>query len=237
MGLTDYIIFGFAALFLIILSLPLLLILRLWIKDEHQAEHSVLRNYPVLGKLRYITEKIGPELRQYLFNNDSEGKPFSRNEMVSTYLSAKYKDRMLGFGSERDFEEPGFYIRNSMYPTHREEMQVDNGKKVKTKVYSIDKDNLFSRKEHRTYTDADPVLLTVDNAVVIGRDTCRHPFHVRGLVGQSAMSYGSLGEKAITALSTGLGLAGGTWMNTGEGGLSQHHLKGGADIICQIGPG
>ncbi len=51
------------------------------------------------------------------------------------------------------------------------------------------------------------------------------------------MSYGSLGDRAITALSKGLGLAGGTWMNTGEGGLSQYHLAGGTDIMIQIGPG
>lgn len=50
------------------------------------------------------------------------------------------------------------------------------------------------------------------------------------------MSFGSLGENAITALSIGLGRAKGTWMNTGEGGLSDHHLKGGVDLICQIGP-
>lgn len=53
----------------------------------------------------------------------------------------------------------------------------------------------------------------------------------------SAMSYGALGENAITALSKGLGVAGGTWMNTGEGGISDHHLAGGADLIMQIGPG
>ena len=51
------------------------------------------------------------------------------------------------------------------------------------------------------------------------------------------MSYGSLGDRAITALSEGLGIAKGTWMNTGEGGISEYHLKGGVDIIMQIGPG
>jgi glutamate synthase domain-containing protein 2 len=50
------------------------------------------------------------------------------------------------------------------------------------------------------------------------------------------MSYGALGSRAITALSMGLGQAK-TWMNTGEGGLSEHHLKGDVDIIFQIGPG
>jgi len=53
----------------------------------------------------------------------------------------------------------------------------------------------------------------------------------------SGMSYGALGNRAITALSNGLGMAQGTWMNTGEGGLSPYHLKGGVDIILQIGPG
>ena len=51
------------------------------------------------------------------------------------------------------------------------------------------------------------------------------------------MSFGALGDRAITALSIGLGRAQGSWMNTGEGGLSDHHLKGDVDIICQIGPG
>jgi glutamate synthase (ferredoxin) len=52
-----------------------------------------------------------------------------------------------------------------------------------------------------------------------------------------AMSYGALGSHAIRALSQGLGLATGSWINTGEGGLSEHHLCGGGDVIFQIGPG
>src|SRR5690606_12333033 len=63
-----------------------------------------------------------------------------------------------------------------------------------------------------------------------------HPFVAKGLIGMSGMSYGSLGKNAITALSKGLALAQGTWMNTGEGGLSPYHLEGGVDIIMQIGP-
>jgi glutamate synthase (ferredoxin) len=60
---------------------------------------------------------------------------------------------------------------------------------------------------------------------------------VRGLIGMGAMSYGALGSHAIRALSQGLGLATGSWINTGEGGLSEHHLCGGGDVIFQIGPG
>ena len=75
-----------------------------------------------------------------------------------------------------------------------------------------------------------------EDAVVIG-PSCKNPFVVKGLIGQSGMSFGALGDHAITALSLGLGRAGGTWMNTGEGGLSPYHLKGNVDIIFQIGPG
>ena len=80
-----------------------------------------------------------------------------------------------------------------------------------------------------------PIYWHDDHAVVIGPNT-KHPFILKGLIGMSAMSFGSLGDHAITALSEGLGLATGTWMNTGEGGLSPYHLKGGVDIIMQIGP-
>ena len=97
-------------------------------------------------------------------------------------------------------------------------------------------DNLFSRKEHREDIPTLPWLLPEEDAIVIGPN-CEHPFHVRSMLGQSAMSYGALGENAITALSKGIGMAQGAWMNTGEGGLSQHHLAGGADIIAQIGSG
>ena len=93
-----------------------------------------------------------------------------------------------------------------------------------------------ARKEHREEIPTLPWLLPEEDAIVIGPN-CEHPFHVRSMLGQSAMSYGALGENAITALSKGIGMAKGAWMNTGEGGLSQHHLAGGADIIAQIGSG
>jgi glutamate synthase (ferredoxin) len=81
-----------------------------------------------------------------------------------------------------------------------------------------------------------PYLLHNEDAVVIGPGL-KHPFVLKGLIGMSAMSYGALGKNAITALSKGLAMAKGTWMNTGEGGLSPYHLEGGVDIIMQIGPG
>lgn len=119
----------------------------------------------------------------------------------------------------------------------RTELKVDNEPKIRTRIYVEEGDNLFSRKERSEERLINPVFLTDDNAVILGEHTCRHPFKLKGLIGQSGMSYGALGENAITALSKGLAMAGGTWMNTGEGGLSQYHLAGKTDIIFQIGPG
>lgn len=221
----------------IIIGVPAFLIIRIFFHDRRQEEHAILRNYPVLGKMRYIIEKMGPELRQYLFNNNNEGKPFSRRQFEFVYKAAKYNNRMLGYGSERDFEKGGYYIVNSMFPAQREEMRVEQEPKVKTQLYHIDNESLFSRKEKRNEAELDPFLLPDEDAIVLGKDTVSHPFKVKGMIGQSAMSFGSLGDHAITALSKGLGMAGGTWMNTGEGSVSPYHLKGDVDIIMQISSG
>ncbi|MEE3952681.1 FMN-binding glutamate synthase family protein [Peribacillus frigoritolerans] len=206
-------------------------------KDDTQKQHSILRNFPLIGRIRYMTEQIGPELRQYLFENNNEGTPFSRKEFEDVVKAGKYKERLIGFGSERDFNEAGYYIRNSMFPNLREELRIDNSQKINTKVYEVDEEGLLTRKEKREDRQIEPYFLRDEDAVIIGGETCRNPFKLKGLVGQSAMSYGALGENAITALSRGLGLAGGTWMNTGEGGLSKYHLSGNPDIMMQIGPG
>ncbi|WP_226386202.1 FMN-binding glutamate synthase family protein [Staphylococcus sp. Marseille-Q1834] len=220
-------------IFIIIIGLLVLAFIFL-LKDRKQTQHSVLRNYPVLGRVRYFAEKIGPELRQYLFANDTEGKPFSRQEYTDIVLSGKYNSRMASFGTLREYKE-GFYIRNTMFPLQAKELQVDNSQMISTFLYKVDNQKLFTRDEHREKQDIDPFYLSDENAVVLGEELA-HPFRIKRLVGQSAMSYGALGSHAITALSKGVARAG-TWMNTGEGGLSEFHLKGGGDIIFQIGPG
>ena len=119
---------------------------------------------------------------------------------------------------------------------YAEEKKFDRETKVKTKRYLLMKDPLLmQRKEKWEDEESSAFLLHDHDAVVIGPNT-KHPFIFKGLIGMSAMSYGALGHNAITALSEGLALAKGTWMNTGEGGLSPYHLKGGVDIIMQIGP-
>lgn len=215
------ILIGFIILCLVIV-VPGIMVLRLYLEDKRQDQHAILRNFPILGKFRYMTEKAGPELRQYLYDHDNSGKPFSRMDYQYVVLPGKYLNNTIGYGSKKNFEDTGYFIKNAIFPKQREELRIDNENLVHTKVYNVSEENLFSRKEQMEDYQAKPWLLPEEDAVVLG-ENCKYPFRVRSMIGQSAMSYGSLGDHAITALSEGIGMAGGAWMNTGEGGLSSHH--------------
>ncbi|WP_067928998.1 FMN-binding glutamate synthase family protein [Alicyclobacillus shizuokensis] len=213
------------------------IVLMLYVHDRRQDQHPVLRNFPVIGMARYFFEKIGPELRQYLYNSDTEGKPFSRVDYETIVKSAKYQRNVIGFGSQRDFDGPGYYIRNAMFPKQMEELRMDRETRIQSKKYVLVSDPLFGPRTEK-WVDANPLayLLADEDAITIGAGV-PHPFVVKGQIGMSGMSFGALGSHAILALSHGLAIAQGTWMNTGEGGLSSYHLDGGVDIIMQIGPG
>ena len=70
----------------LIATLPLLL---LAIYNTRQKKHAVLRNYPLLGYFRYFFEAIRPEIRQYFFESDLDGKPFNRRKRSIVYQRAK----------------------------------------------------------------------------------------------------------------------------------------------------
>ena len=106
----------FVVLLVMFLGPPLVFALLYWL-DRRQTQHAVLRNYPILGRFRYLLEHIGPELRQYLFNADLEGKPFTREGYLSIVFAGKYLNTLISFGSKRDFDKPGWYVRNAMLPT------------------------------------------------------------------------------------------------------------------------
>jgi glutamate synthase (ferredoxin) len=151
-------------------------------------------------------------------------------------LAGKYLKTLVSFGSKRDFEQPGWYLRNALLPRLMEDMAVVTSPRIATHRYETDEEGLFARRERRIETDIAPYTLPDERAIVVGAGL-PHPWRLHGLIGMSAMSYGALGRRAIQALSHGLALAGGSWMNTGEGGLSEHHRVGGGDIVFQIGPG
>jgi len=233
---SDLIVVLTFALLLTMMSVPPLLLAYLYWSDRRQSQHAVLRNFPLLGRLRYLLEHIGPELRQYLFDADLEGKPFSREEYRSVVFAGKYLKTLVSFGSKRDFALEGWYLRNAMLPTLMEDMAVDLEPTISTRFYVTDEEGLFSRSEHLKPQELRPWTLSEDRSLLLGADLDR-PWRLRGLIGMSAMSYGALGRNAIRSMSLGLGMAKGSWMNTGEGGLAEHHLCGGGDVVFQIGPG
>lgn len=78
-----------------------------YIRDVRQKEHSVLRNFPIIGHCRYILESLGVYLRQFWFAQDREELPFDRATRSWVYRAAKNVDMTVGFGSTRDLRPVG----------------------------------------------------------------------------------------------------------------------------------
>ena len=74
------------------------------VRDLLQREHTLLRNFPLLGHARYLLESVGPELRQYLVAGNNEERPFTRDQRRWVYASAKGQNNYFGFGTDNDIE-------------------------------------------------------------------------------------------------------------------------------------
>ena len=97
-----------------IVLVPLVL---LGIYDYFQPKHSILRNYPLAGRLRFLMEGMGPELHQYLVENDTDGRPFDRDTRSVIYQRAKNVADKKPFGTERDVYDSGYsWLTHSISP-------------------------------------------------------------------------------------------------------------------------
>jgi glutamate synthase domain-containing protein 2 len=100
------------------LALLCLFLLGLGWHDTQQSRHSVLRNYPVIGHLRFLLEFIRPEMRQYFIESDSEAAPFSRAQRSLVYQRAKGDADNRPFGTQLDVRANGYeWINHSIAPT------------------------------------------------------------------------------------------------------------------------
>jgi glutamate synthase domain-containing protein 2 len=106
-----------------VLGIALVVVLFYWfIQDITQKKHTVLRNYPVIGRLRYLLEKQGEYFRQYLFAGDRDEMPFNRATRGWVYRLAKDEGGIIGFGSTNDLREPGSIIFvNAGFPVLEED--------------------------------------------------------------------------------------------------------------------
>lgn len=175
---------------------PVGLVVVVGLRDAFQPQHSILRQYPVLGHGRFLAERIRPEIQQYFVESETNGTPFSREVRAIVYQRAKGERDKLPFGTQQDVYEPGHeFLAHSMQPAAKSDI----------------------------------------SRVMVGGPECTQPYEA-SFLNVSGMSFGALSRQAVQAL--GLGAArSGFAVNTGEGGITPHHLDTGADLIWQIGTG
>lgn len=175
----------------------LILLALLGLYDLVQRKHSICRNFPILGHVRFFLEFFRPEIQQYFVADDRSERPFDRETRTIIYQRAKKVRDTVPFGTERDIRNVGYeWVLHSLSPKHVSE---------------------------------------VEDRITVGGPECKQPYCASRL-NISAMSFGALSANAILALNKGAKI-GGFAHNTGEGGLSDHHLAGGGDIFMQIGTG
>ena len=165
--------------------------------DLFQKRHTIMRNYPVIGRLRYLLEEIRPKVYQYFVESDIDGRPFNRVDRSTVYQRAKNVRDTIPFGTQLDLYAEGYeWICHSVAPKP------------------------FDTLDH-------------DPRIMIGNKDCKHPYS-SSILNISAMSFGAISGNAVEALNAGAKI-GNFAHNTGEGGLSDYHLKHGGDLIWQIG--
>jgi glutamate synthase domain-containing protein 2 len=190
-----------------VLSIPVVMpiaigcgIIVLFLNDITQVNNPIQRTFPVLYWGRKIAVGVGPLFRQYWFMADLDEKPFNRVTRNWVYKTAAGKSNNIGFGSQIDFDAVGSY---HVLPS--------------------------------TFTDRSASGKNTDDEghyqLVIGKHTgVTNPVVMDHFVNISAMSFGSLSARAISALNIGAKKAG-IFHNTGEGGYSPYHQKGGGAIF------
>ena len=182
---------------LIVLGGILIALALVAVHDLTQRRHAILRNFPLVGHLRYMLEKVGPELRQYIVTSNDEERPFSRNQRRWVYSSAKRENNQFGFGSDNDVDKPDYLI-------------------IKPAWFA-----------HTPPAGGDRPDYPLPSAKIMGAAHGRpKAFRPSSIVNVSGMSFGALSGAAVEAMNRGAAIAG-CLQNTGEGGLSPYHRMGG----------
>lgn len=141
--------------------------------DLRQTRHSILRNYPVIGHLRFLLEFIRPEMRQYFIEGEHEALPFSRAQRSLVYQRSKGESDSRPFGTLLDVAANGYeWINHSMTPTQ------------------------VASQDFRVWIGGQP------GQPLAGKGVCTQPYHA-SVFNISAMSFGSMSANAILALNLG----------------------------------
>lgn len=107
-----------SVLFILSLGVLVAVVAVLYVIDVTQTSHAIRRNYPVIGRFRYLFESLGEYFRQYFFAMDREEMPFNRAQRAWVYRAAKGVDTTVAFGSTRDLRPAGTVsFVNTPFPT------------------------------------------------------------------------------------------------------------------------
>ncbi|MFV0680878.1 FMN-binding glutamate synthase family protein [Ottowia sp.] len=146
--------------------------------DLVQQKHAILRNYPVLGHLRFLLEFVRPEIRQYFVESDTEQQPFSRAQRSVVYQRAKAEPDQRPFGTQLDVGAEGYeWINHSLQPTR------------------------LPSHDFRLWIGGQP------GQPLPGAQPCTQPYHA-SVFNISAMSFGALSANAVLALNLGARMGG-----------------------------
>ncbi|MCF6179186.1 MAG: glutamate synthase-related protein, partial [Geopsychrobacter sp.] len=117
-GLTLlFFILGIYIHFALILSALCAALVLLGCYDQRQEQHSLMRNYPIWGRMRYVIEGLGPALRQYIVESNRAGTPFHRDLRSLVYQRAKNIEAKKAFGTELDVYDPThIWLGHTMAP-------------------------------------------------------------------------------------------------------------------------
>ncbi|NMH26042.1 FMN-binding glutamate synthase family protein [Flavobacterium solisilvae] len=134
-GILVYVDWKFSLLLFIFVPL---IVMGLY--DMYQSKHTIRRNFPLLGRMRYLLEELGPEMRQYFIETDTEGKPFDRLQRSMVYQRSKKETSTKPFGTQLDVYNVGYeWINHSLNAipfSHSEEQpRVKIGSSQCTKPY------------------------------------------------------------------------------------------------------
>ena len=109
-GILMYINWKFA--FLLLIFIPLI---GMGLYDMYQSKKTIRRNFPLLGRMRYLLEALGPGARQYFIENDTDGRPFNRLQRSLVYQRSKKETDSNPFGTQLDLYEVGYqWINHSI---------------------------------------------------------------------------------------------------------------------------
>lgn len=113
-GLTAVIFPNATTFWIVIIVLTLFF---MGVYDSVQGKHAIRRNFPLLGRMRYMLESISPELQQYFIERNTDGTPFSRNERALAYQRAKNVTDTRAFGTQLEINNASYEgLKQSIYP-------------------------------------------------------------------------------------------------------------------------